>query len=221
MSARHTLLGLLAEGPAHGYGLGQRLSAKLGPAWEINSGQVSQTLARLEEEGLVRAVNDETASRSRKRNFELTEPGAVELNRWFDSETAGVRVMSPEFLAKVNLGGPERCEASLAHITDVETDCLEKLEKLTKHRDSIPLWPITAERLLKRCAVTLEILQVHAYLQGAGLTRETIAILKDDDALWDSSRAKADADDARRREKAREDIFRRMARRHLDEHSGE
>jgi DNA-binding PadR family transcriptional regulator len=217
MSARHTLLGLLAEGPAHGYLLRKRLRAKLGPAWEINSGQVSHNLARLEEEGLVRAVNDEAAARDRKRVVELTEAGEVELDRWFACDTAGVRVSSPEFLAKVNLGGPERCEASLEHITTYETDCIKLLEELQQHRDSVPIWPVlTAERILKRCATICEMLQVEAHLQGAMLARDTIAMLKEDGTLWGASSARSDADTVRKREQAREGIFERMARSHLD-----
>lgn len=211
------MLGLLAEGPAHGYLLRKRLRAKLGPAWEINSGQVSHNLARLEEEGLVRAVNGEATARDRKRVVELTEAGAVELNRWFARDTAGVRVSSPEFLAKVNLGGPERCEESLEHITTYEADCVKLLEELQQHRDSVPIWPVlTAERMLKRCATTCEMLQVEAHLQGAMLARETISMLKDESTLWSSSNARCDADTVRKREQARQDIFRRMAKGHLD-----
>jgi DNA-binding PadR family transcriptional regulator len=222
MSARHTLLGLLAEGPAHGYLLRKRLRAKLGPAWEINSGQVSQNLGRLEQEGFVRAVNGESAPRGRKRVVELTESGAVELDGWFERDTAGVRVSSPEFLAKVNLGGPERCEESLAHITTYESDCVQRLEELRERRDSVPIWPVvTAERMLRRCAAICEMLQVEAHLQGAMLARETIAVLKDNGALWGVSSAQSDANAVRAREQAREDIFGRMAKSHLDALPGE
>jgi DNA-binding PadR family transcriptional regulator len=198
------------------------LREKLGPAWEINSGQVSRDLMRLEEEGLVRAVNGEAARHGRKRVVELTESGAVALDQWHAGETAGVRVSSPEFLAKVNLGGPERCEESLEHITSYETGCVKRLEELRDHRDSVPIWPVvTAERLLKRCATTFEMLEVEAHLQGAMLARETIASVQDNSALWHSSSAQVDADTVRAREKAREEIFGRMARRHLDALPGE
>jgi PadR family transcriptional regulator AphA len=220
-ASRHTLLGLLTEGPAHGYLLGKRLREKLGPAWEINSGQVSRDLMRLEHEGLVRPVTREAARHGRKREVELTESGVVALDRWLAGEAAGVRVSSPEFLAKVNLGGAERCEESLAHVTSYEMDCVKRLEELRDHRDSVRIWPPTAERLLKRCATTFEILEVEAHLQGAMLARETIASLQDNSALWHSSSTQVDAGTVRAREKAREEIFGRMARRHLDELPGE
>jgi DNA-binding PadR family transcriptional regulator len=217
MAARNTLLALLAEGPAHGYLLGKRLRAKLGPAWEINSGNVSTALKKLEKQGLVRVVDGEAGQDDRKLVVELTEAGAVELDRWFGGETDGVRVASPEFLAKVSLGGQERCEESLEHITAYEADCVKVLEQLQAHRDSVPIWPVaTAERLLKRCATVCEMMQVEAQLQGAMLVRETIAELKDNDALWGSASAQSDADKARKREQAREEVFRRMAKRHLD-----
>jgi PadR family transcriptional regulator AphA len=217
MSARHALLGLLVDGPGHGYELGKRLREKLGPAWEINSGQLSKTISKLEEEGLVRAVDDMAMLGDRKRVVALTDAGAVELDRWFGRDTPGVRVSRPEFLAKVNLGGPDRCEASLGHIAAYEADCVARLEELRDGRDRVALWPVLmADRVLKRCAISFEMMEVEAHLHGARLTRETVAWLKDSGALWGSSVAHTDAETVRERERAREQIFRRMAKSHLD-----
>jgi len=80
----------------------------------------------------------------------------------------------------------------------------------------VPLWPLTADRVLKRCAISCEMLQVQAHLQGAMLARETVTSLKDHGVLWNSPVARADAATVRERERAREEIFSRMAANHLD-----
>ncbi len=211
-------MGLLAEGPGHGYELRKRLQQKLGPAWEINSGQLYQELGRLEEEGFVHALDETAKPGDRKRVVALSDTGATELERWFERESPGVRIpKGPEFLTKVGLGGPERSENSLAHIAAYEADCVARLEKLGASRESVPLWPLTADRVLKRCAISCEMLQVQAHLQGAMLARETVTSLKDGTVFCRKSPvARADAATVRERERAREEIFSRMAANHLD-----
>jgi len=217
MSARHTLLALLAEGPAHGYLLRKRLSTKLGPAWQINTGSISRSLSRLEQEGLIRTVNGESNSQGRKRVFALTEEGAVELARWFEADSAGVRVDNPEFLAKVNLGGPERSEESERHITKYEAECLSRLTEMRARRESVGIFPVvTGERLLKRCAISGEIFDVEGKLQLALLVRDARTMLQEYGAQWDASSARNIAETVRERERAREEILQRMAQSHLD-----
>lgn len=220
-ASRHTLLALLVEGPAHGYRLNQRLQAKLGPEWEINSGQMSRELRTLEREGLVRPIDGAEGSQGRKRVMELTEDGYIQAERWLVGDAAGVSVSSPEFLAKVNLGGPEHREASLRHITTHEAECVEKLEKLQGIRDRTPIFPVVTERLLKRCATICEMWQFEAQLHAAMLVRETIAVASENRAPWGAATAHNDAAAVRDREEAREEIFRRMLRSRIDSAPGE
>jgi len=216
MSAKHALLGLLADGPGHGYELRKRLQEKLGPAWEINSGQLYQALSRLEEEGFVYPVDESAAPGDRKRVVALSDAGAAELESWFERDSPGVRVSGPAFLTKVGLGGPQRSESSLAQIAAYEADCVARLETLGASRESVPLWPLTADRVLKRCAISCEMMQVQAHLQSAMLARDTVTSLRDSGVLWGSRVAQADAATVRERERAREEIFARMAASHLD-----
>src|SRR3954447_26920002 len=51
---RSALLLLLADEPMHGYQLMQAVAARPGGAWKLSPGAVSPTIARLEDEGLVR-----------------------------------------------------------------------------------------------------------------------------------------------------------------------
>ena len=76
---RFALLAALAEEPAHGYEIMQRLEEKSAGAWRPSPGSVYPTLQMLEDEGLVRSTE-----RDGKRVFELTDAGRAELGRRTD-----------------------------------------------------------------------------------------------------------------------------------------
>jgi PadR family transcriptional regulator AphA len=79
VSLRHSLLGLLADTPMSGYDLAKRFRGSLWHAWYAQHSQIYPELARLLEEGLIRA--DETGSRGRK-TYAITEKGLEEVRRW-------------------------------------------------------------------------------------------------------------------------------------------
>jgi DNA-binding PadR family transcriptional regulator len=76
MSLRYALLALLAEGEAHGYQLMKLFSARLGPLWHPNVGQVYQLLRRLV------ARHDEPQGTRGRRHFRLTPRGERTLRAW-------------------------------------------------------------------------------------------------------------------------------------------
>jgi DNA-binding PadR family transcriptional regulator len=81
MSLRYALLALLAEGEAHGYQLVKRFTARLGPLWHPNIGQVYQLLRDLEQRRLI-ARRDEQGGRRSRRFFRLTPRGERALRAW-------------------------------------------------------------------------------------------------------------------------------------------
>jgi DNA-binding PadR family transcriptional regulator len=68
------LLSLLESGPKHGYELITALADRFGGTYRPSPGTVYPRLARLEEEGLVRRVDD-----GRKSTYALTDAGLAEL----------------------------------------------------------------------------------------------------------------------------------------------
>jgi DNA-binding PadR family transcriptional regulator len=78
------LLGLLAQGPSHGYELANRLERQLGPSWTINRTSLYRMLRSLQAEGLISAEpSDETNSaRIVYRATPSAEPALV---AWMDS----------------------------------------------------------------------------------------------------------------------------------------
>src|SRR5438477_4583034 len=74
---RSAILVLLLEQPTHGYQIIQELEKRSGGAWRASPGSVYPTLQQLEDEGLVRAVEQEAG----RRVFELTDAGRTEASR--------------------------------------------------------------------------------------------------------------------------------------------
>jgi DNA-binding PadR family transcriptional regulator len=82
MSVRHGLLALLERGPRYGYQLRTEFERTTGGTWPLNIGQVYTTLARLERDGLVRALPENDGG---QRPYEITAAGRAELTLWFAS----------------------------------------------------------------------------------------------------------------------------------------
>jgi DNA-binding PadR family transcriptional regulator len=80
MSVRHGLLALLRRGSMYGYQLKVAFEESTGGTWPLNIGQVYTTLARLERDGLARALSEGDGA---QRPYEITEAGRAELDSWF------------------------------------------------------------------------------------------------------------------------------------------
>jgi DNA-binding PadR family transcriptional regulator len=80
MSVKHGLLALLERGSRYGYQLRAEFEQATGGTWPLNIGQVYTTLARLERDGLVRALPESDGG---QRPYEITEHGRIEVTLWF------------------------------------------------------------------------------------------------------------------------------------------
>lgn len=68
---RSAILGVLAEQPMNGYQVIQQIAERSGGAWKPSPGSVYPTVSQLEDEGLVRAREDDGG----RRTLELTDEG--------------------------------------------------------------------------------------------------------------------------------------------------
>ena len=75
MSLKHTILGILVDGPRHGYDLKRALSPALPRRRLMNDGILYPLLARMEKEGLVRSRVEPGGGRPDRRVFELSDSG--------------------------------------------------------------------------------------------------------------------------------------------------
>jgi DNA-binding PadR family transcriptional regulator len=90
MSLGTVLLGVLADGPAHGYDLKRAHDERFPATRPLAYGQVYATLARLERDGLVETVETKQAAGPERTVYAMTPDGTTELRRWLDDvETPG------------------------------------------------------------------------------------------------------------------------------------
>jgi DNA-binding PadR family transcriptional regulator len=78
------LLGMLAQGPSHGYELANRLERQLGPTWTINRTSLYRMLRSLQAEGLISADPSDEANLARTV-YRATPAAEPALAAWMDS----------------------------------------------------------------------------------------------------------------------------------------
>lgn len=69
------VLGLLKEGPMHGYEIKRRLATNLGPLWSISFGSLYPCLKRLGKQGYVNEQESEGTRSRRRTPYEITPTG--------------------------------------------------------------------------------------------------------------------------------------------------
>lgn len=101
MSVRHAVLGLLTQEPGHTYDLKRRFNERIGSFWDINMGQLYQTVDRLEQEGLVRSMGLVEEQGRSKRVYHVTESGRSELEHWIPTRSMRARPLRDDLLVKL------------------------------------------------------------------------------------------------------------------------
>ncbi len=216
MSAKHALLGLLLHRSAYPYELADRLQGRLGPAWAINSGQLYQTIKRLEDDGLIARVDSDAEARDDRHVYAITEPGIEEFQRWFDGASCNMRLSRRPLLVKITLAGPERLKDAIAQIHEYELSCAAQLRELSMVREAIPIDEprLRADHVLLRLNLSADIFQTEGELRWARHAHEMVSWLLGREALWPSASGRSSAEEARM--DARRKLFSRMASGHLE-----
>lgn len=102
MTVKHALLGLLAQRPMHGYELKSAFEETVGTLWELNIGQIYNTLRLLERDGLAAFHSQEQEGRGPPRKiYAITEVGRQELARWLSQPVQQPRRLKDEFYIKL------------------------------------------------------------------------------------------------------------------------
>jgi len=96
----YAVLGLLAQGPKHGYELKREIERKLRPIWRIATSRLYLALSRLEHSGLIQGEPQVTKGRAR-RVYRLTPEGERRLWEWLRRPVPALRDLRVEFLAKL------------------------------------------------------------------------------------------------------------------------
>ena len=107
MSIRHAILGVLKNGPMHGYQIGSELE-HLVAGGRHNSAQIYQGLRWLEQHGLVVAETPVLESVRERRPFSITAQGRREYQRWLREPFVPARPLRDDVVTLLNEAGGER-----------------------------------------------------------------------------------------------------------------
>jgi DNA-binding PadR family transcriptional regulator len=90
MTVGHVLLGVLAEGPGHGYDLKRSHDARFPGAKPLAYSQIYTALAKLERDGQVEAIETVSAGGPERTTYALSDSGREALTSWLaEPEPAG------------------------------------------------------------------------------------------------------------------------------------
>jgi DNA-binding PadR family transcriptional regulator len=132
--ARHALLGLLLDGPRHGYDLARHFApgTALGDVMHLGASHLYALLARLERDGLVTAEIQAAGARPNRRVYSLTEAGRAAAQRWIDEPVARPRDALLDFPLKFYLAlrlDPARAAALLENQRALFSAYVQRLEE--------------------------------------------------------------------------------------------
>ncbi len=145
MSVKFAILGLLLKRPSYPYELSVTFRERIGYAWELNRGQVYQTVYRLEEEGLVERVESKPNAHGIKWIYRVTELGKEEYERWRSDGTDRNRPLRDDLLLKISMATPEDADHLIWMIDKRERLCAERLQEYTEFEaDRVPLEEATS-----------------------------------------------------------------------------
>jgi DNA-binding PadR family transcriptional regulator len=82
MSIGHALLGLLEQGPRHGYDLKRAYDERFGHDRPLHYGQVYTTLSRLLRNGLITEAGVESGDGPERKRYAITDAGVTDVEQW-------------------------------------------------------------------------------------------------------------------------------------------
>jgi DNA-binding PadR family transcriptional regulator len=153
MSVRNGLLALLTEGPKYGSQLRTEFEERTGKTWPLNIGQVYQTLARLERDGLVLATDfPDDAPAQDLRHYELTAAGRTAARAWFGTAVPHEAAPRDELAIKLNLALSLR-EVDVAQLIGAQrVESMRTLQSYTRLKaasDAAELsWQLTLDLMI-------------------------------------------------------------------------
>ncbi len=124
------ILGLVLERPGHGYDLGARLGARLGPSWAIDPKRLYRMLDQLERAGLISGAveSDPENPRQQRTVYSATELAPDALRMWLET-LAPREPTRVEIQAKVAAAREQDAPQLLQALRQYEQECLELLRQ--------------------------------------------------------------------------------------------
>jgi DNA-binding PadR family transcriptional regulator len=162
LSIKYALLGLLSDGPLHGYDLKNSYESQLVPEGRLNYGQVYATLERLSRDGLVAHDTVPQVERPDKKVYELTKEGRKELREWLSTPSRPDLDLRDELFLKLAIARRVRGGDPLGVLALQRRAFFERLHEAAQARGQAEKEgaPLQAVLLLD-----LAVLKLEAYLK--------------------------------------------------------
>jgi DNA-binding PadR family transcriptional regulator len=171
LSPEYVLLGLLAQGPAHGYELHQKLTIDLHQVWNLSQSQIYNILNRLEGKGFIRGRIQEQEKLPAKRLFELTAAGQERFEGWMSAPSRlSVRAIRVEFTTRLYFALKIKPELAQEIIAGQIAETQNGLERLNLTQSSIP-----EDQIFNRLGLDLRIRQLGSILDWLDSCRAKIS----------------------------------------------
>jgi DNA-binding PadR family transcriptional regulator len=133
VSVKYGLLGMLAKKSQHGYELKRTFEQMTGGFWELNYGQIYQSLDRLSNEGYVNYTVEQEESLPDKKIYAITEDGKRALKEWLaQPEDPRPRPLRDELFIRLAVMSSKDTSPMLELIAQHQKVYLEKMQELTQ-----------------------------------------------------------------------------------------
>ncbi|MGE5370453.1 MAG: PadR family transcriptional regulator [Solirubrobacterales bacterium] len=100
MSLRYMLLGMLLEGPLHGYQMKSSAHAKVFSDFGINDGQLYPALKKMEQEGVIEKTIEQNEKGPNRHVYAITDSGREDFLVWLAADTGEERSFRYDFLRR-------------------------------------------------------------------------------------------------------------------------
>ena len=148
MPVKHAILGIIKEGPRHGYELKSIFDERIGNFWNLNYGQIYTTLDRLEKEGFISGTEEEQDSRPDKKVYDISIKGVQELERWLQEPATKPRPLRDELFIKLLFISRENPELALRLIERQTYIYMEQMRELTETKYRLTKDGINRENMM-------------------------------------------------------------------------
>ncbi|MBN1978471.1 MAG: PadR family transcriptional regulator [Anaerolineae bacterium] len=126
------LLGLLMQGPLHGYDLHRCAKEELGPIWHMGISNIYGTLKQLEKAGHVESSLSPQDNRPTRKIYRITRAGRKSFRDWVRQPATTIWRLRVEFLAKLYFLHTLGLKGAHELIAAQETICQERIAQLQR-----------------------------------------------------------------------------------------
>lgn len=132
MSVKYGLLGMLARQAQHGYELKRTFEQMTGGFWQLNQGQIYQSLLALESEGLVEHNVEHDEAAPDRKVYDVTSAGRRALDAWLDNPTPRARPLRDELFIRLAVMADAPADQLLELVAAHRGIYLQRMAELTR-----------------------------------------------------------------------------------------